>query len=128
MQFKSIKAWNQLKRFGLIATLRQFPYKVGQHIIATDGKERIPAIVDAVVLRPLFDEEIWANFLISGFGSPDEWLTEALLLNHDKMPRFLVIVKKRDRVVGLPPDAEASGIQPDVDKSRCLGTKSDQAR
>jgi len=86
-----VKVLNQILNHGILATMRNYPYKKGWKIKLYHkgefiGYGEILDVVEATL------ENIEKYHHISGFNSPGEWLKEAKLL-HGKKPKYIVIVK-----------------------------------
>ena len=90
MIFNNEKALNQFLSKGIVATLREYPYKSNQNIIIN---HKYKAKVKNAILKPTF-ATIEHSVRISGFSSCQEWLDVARRL-HKKLPRYLVIVERR---------------------------------
>lgn len=90
MRFNNEKALNQFLSKGLVATLREYPYKTGDNIIIN---HKYRAKIKNSILKPTY-ATIRHHVWISGFNSVQEWITIAMTL-HKKMPRYLVVVERR---------------------------------
>ena len=95
LHFKSEEALNHLLEKGEVATMRDYPYRMGREVYVKKvvGIERITvakARIEKVVLNSL--ENRIRYFRMSGFNSLEEWLEEAIRLN-GKIPRYIVVLK-----------------------------------
>ena len=81
-------------QYGIVATLRDYPYekKIGKVITVTlIGGKKVRAKVIEVIKQPSYaDLEEYVD--ISGFETVDDWLNTAVML-HKKMPTRLVVLK-----------------------------------
>jgi hypothetical protein len=91
MRFQSEKALHQFMKAGVVATLGDDPLEEGQ-IVTVNNRAR--AKIERVL--PYLDIRTLERYTpISGFSSPQEWLSETMrVLN--KLPNFVIMVKRRD--------------------------------
>jgi len=77
----------------IVASMRNFGYRKGQHVwITRRGKRICKAIIVDVYEN---NEENRRKLLpISGFENVKEWVEAATKL-HRKMPKYIVVVKKK---------------------------------
>ncbi|MCD6484832.1 MAG: hypothetical protein J7L47_06955 [Candidatus Odinarchaeota archaeon] len=88
MQMRCKQVLNFFLEKGVIATLRSYPYRAGQHIVIN---RKYKAIVQKVY--PATPQNLITFLDYSSFKTVDEWMAKAKEL-HGKMPRFLVLVSK----------------------------------
>lgn len=90
MIFRHPKAVEQLLKNRVVATMRNYKYEVGRRVlIKTHRGVFYGRIIDVVPNTP---ENILKFYKISGFGTPEEWLMEAIKL-HGRLPKYIVIVQ-----------------------------------
>jgi len=83
-----------LKQFlerGIVATLRNYPYRSGQNIIIN---RKYRAKVSTVMLASTVAMNAFLH--LSSFRSVDEWIRVAKEKHNGKFPKYLVIVTRRD--------------------------------
>ena len=89
MRVEHSKAFKQLMGEGILATMRNFPYKVNSIVkIYHRGKYVGKAIVDDVVPVTKHNLEYFVG--ASGFNTVEEWVSEAKKLNKGKLPKYIV--------------------------------------
>lgn len=92
MRLDSDKAFSQLVFRGVVATMRDYQYRVGQKVwITRKGKRICRGVVVGVYENTRENRE--KLFDLSGFARVEEWEEEARRL-HNKLPKWVVIVKK----------------------------------
>ncbi|NPA98922.1 MAG: hypothetical protein GXO43_06035 [Crenarchaeota archaeon] len=79
---------------GLVATMRNYRYRVGHSIRVRVGNKVFCGNVLAVVDNTRENAEKYVEY--SGFNSVDEWLGEAIRLHHGRRPKYIVLVKLWD--------------------------------
>ena len=91
MIFSHDKPIEALLDFGLVATLRDYPYKVGSRVkVKVKDVGVVYGRIEDVIERPSrIDLEIYVH--ISGFDSVKKWVKTAREL-HGKKPKYLVVV------------------------------------
>ncbi len=87
MQFKSEKALMQLLKEGLVVTMRNTNYDVGQKIKINKKYDAI--IVTKTLNTRIIRKDLWDA---SGFDSLEEWEEEAKRLHKGKLPKFIYAV------------------------------------
>lgn len=91
MRVDSEKAFRQLVKEGVLATMRDFPYKVGRVVkIYHRGRYVGWAIVEDVV--PVTEPNLRYFVGASGFDSVEEWIEEAKKLNRGRLPKYIVYI------------------------------------
>ncbi len=97
MRVDSEKAFRQLVSEGILATMRNYPYRVGKVIrILHKGEYVGEAIIEDVV--PVTKQNLKYLVGVSGFDSVEEWVEEAKKLNKGKLPKYIVyinLIRKR---------------------------------
>jgi hypothetical protein len=89
MQFQNSKALSQLLTKGMVATLRNYPYKEKQLVIINKKfKAKITKVINEYTMT---DVENYA--VISGFSDNAEWIDAACELNEGQLPKYLVVVE-----------------------------------
>jgi len=85
------KAFKQLISEGVLATMRNFPYRVNSIVkIYHRGKYVGKAIVDDLV--PVTNHNLEYFVGASGFESVKEWVDEARKLNKGRLPKYIVYI------------------------------------
>ena len=92
LRFESAKAFRQLMERGVVATMRRNGYyRKGMRVwIVRGGKWFGRGLV--VDVLPNTEENRLKYFRISGFGSVEEWVSEATKL-HGRLPPAIVLVE-----------------------------------
>ena len=91
MTFKHPKALKQLLEKGIVATMRNY-------FLPPLTKVKANNKYDCIVLgsTTATEENIKKLHDISGFGSPEEWLKEAIKIHRGKTPKYIIVVAKLD--------------------------------
>lgn len=96
MRFDVDEAWNQLVGKGEVATLREYPYKAGQRVLARHKPDyEMKAVVYSVIFEPSL-RTLRRKAKISGFQTWQEWVEKAKSLNKGSMPSYLCTVRVRE--------------------------------
>ena len=98
MRVDSEKPYRQLMEYGVLATMREYPYREGQVVrVKHDGKCVGKAVVRQVIelskVMMMSQGVLERLTRFSGFSTFEEWLEEAKKLNHGIAPRYVVIIK-----------------------------------
>ena len=99
-----MRPFKQLVSVGVLATLRQYPYRVGQLVkVRHRGTYIGMAVVEYVgetgKVLLVSKDSVDRLVRLSGFNTLDEWLEEAKKLNKGLIPKYVVIIRlvKRGR-------------------------------
>ncbi|MCD6484576.1 MAG: hypothetical protein J7L47_05630 [Candidatus Odinarchaeota archaeon] len=92
MQMKCEQVINFFREFGFVTTLRNYPYKKGQKVLINRTHK---AMVAAVFPATQENIELFAKF--SSFKSSEEWIQKAKALNQGRLPKYLVLVVRREK-------------------------------
>lgn len=88
MRFMSGKALKQLLEKGTVATMRNYPYRLGQ-VVTINNRFR-------AVIKEVYDntpENRQKLFHISGFGSVEEWEKTAVKYHNGRLPKYIFIIR-----------------------------------
>jgi len=88
--FRHSKVVDFLLKNGIVATMRNYKYEMKRRVVIRTPKGVFYGrIIDVV---PNTSENRLRFYKISGFRTPEEWLTEAIEL-HGRLPRYIVVVQ-----------------------------------
>ena len=97
----SEKAFRQLMREGVLATMRNYPYRVGSVVkVYHRGRYVGKAVVEDVV--PVTEPNLRYLVGASGFDTIEEWVEEAKRLNKGRLPKYIVYIILIPEEGGLP--------------------------
>jgi len=90
MQMRNNQVLQHFITKGVIATMRNYPYREGQHIRI--NRKYSGKVVKVVQINGEKDKKI-DNFVgISSFNTKEDWIKEAKRLNKGKLPKYIVFV------------------------------------
>ena len=112
MRVDSDIPFKQLMRVGRLATLRNYPYKMGQRVqVRHRGRLVGLAVVEFVAdydrwLLTAPTSQLSEVLALSGFSSFKEWEEEAKRLNKDgKVPKYVVVIRLLKKYGRKPADS-----------------------